>query len=490
MGPTDVAVSPDGRNVYVAAGDSGALSTFRRDAQTGALAQLACVSNNGTDGRDGTDGACADGDALRGASSVAVSPDGKFVYVTSYYSNGVAILSRDDAGRLTQVGCVRAVSTCTPAPFLIGASDIAISPDGTSAYVAAYDADTVVSFSRDPATGLLKTLGCVSDDGSDRLCTKGNALRGPIAVTVSKDGRFVYVAAEESDSVLTFTRDPATGAITQTGCLMDDAPKGGSCTGVTTLASPVALELSADGDLLWAAASDSGAIVALARDRTTGLLRKVGCVSEQTDEPQDDGCAHVPTLSGPTGITVTPDGRRVIVGINSGLAVFDRVQATGGLAYAGCLTDADYYDEDVVKGCTLAHGVADAVAVAVSPDSRNVYSVSSSYEHDSVTAFGPAVSVAAARMNSRHTLSVRLSCPRLRAALCAGVVTVRSASPSTLTVSRKYVVRPGRSKVVRLRLAAALLERSLRSLRPGLIVAARDGGSPLRPSVRRLPLQP
>src|SRR5437764_531087 len=82
---------------------------------------------------------------LRGASSAALSPDGKFLYVASYAASGLAIFSRDDAGRLTQVGCVRSVSTCTPGPSLSGAIALAISPDGTSLYVAAYDADAIVS---------------------------------------------------------------------------------------------------------------------------------------------------------------------------------------------------------------------------------------------------------------------------------------------------------------------------------------------------------
>src|SRR5215212_8418201 len=87
-----VAVSPDQANVYVAAAGtpragSNAVVSFARDAGTGALTELGCVSDDGGDGRIGSDGLCADGDALGGANDIAVSPDGADVYVSSGSSN-------------------------------------------------------------------------------------------------------------------------------------------------------------------------------------------------------------------------------------------------------------------------------------------------------------------------------------------------------------------------------------------------------------------
>src|SRR5262245_56312287 len=93
----------------VASASSGAGAVFARSKTTGALTQLAgtagCVSD------DGTGGACADGTALKGASSVVVSPDGKHVYVATAVSNAVAVFGRNKAtGALTQLagtaGCV------------------------------------------------------------------------------------------------------------------------------------------------------------------------------------------------------------------------------------------------------------------------------------------------------------------------------------------------------------------------------------------------
>src|SRR4051794_17261321 len=70
--PVAVAVSPDGRQVVVANSGSpihgtNGLTVFARDGGSGGLRFASCVTDNGGDGRVGSAGACADGDALAGA---------------------------------------------------------------------------------------------------------------------------------------------------------------------------------------------------------------------------------------------------------------------------------------------------------------------------------------------------------------------------------------------------------------------------------------
>ena len=90
-GPTRVAVSPDGKSVYAASNISDAVARLDRNTATGALTQPAgtagCISETGA-------GSCADGHGLDGSCSVAVSPDGSSVYLTSGISDAVMRFDR------------------------------------------------------------------------------------------------------------------------------------------------------------------------------------------------------------------------------------------------------------------------------------------------------------------------------------------------------------------------------------------------------------
>jgi 6-phosphogluconolactonase (cycloisomerase 2 family) len=93
-GVIGVTVSPDGRNVYTAAGyDDNSIAVFARDTVTGALTFIEVFR----DGENGVDG-------LYRASAVGVSPDGHYLYATGYGDDAVAVFGRDaDTGALTFV---------------------------------------------------------------------------------------------------------------------------------------------------------------------------------------------------------------------------------------------------------------------------------------------------------------------------------------------------------------------------------------------------
>jgi DNA-binding beta-propeller fold protein YncE len=89
--PEGLAVAPDGKNVYVAAFKTGAIDVLDRKRSTGRVAQKpglpGCLAAARVRG-------CRAARALKGASSIAISPDGRFVYVTSFASNAVDIFRR------------------------------------------------------------------------------------------------------------------------------------------------------------------------------------------------------------------------------------------------------------------------------------------------------------------------------------------------------------------------------------------------------------
>jgi DNA-binding beta-propeller fold protein YncE len=89
--PEGLAVSPDGASVYATAFASGAIDVLDRGAESGALTQkprrAGCLAA-------GVPQSCALGRGLLGASSVAVSPDGRYIYSAAFASNAVGIFKR------------------------------------------------------------------------------------------------------------------------------------------------------------------------------------------------------------------------------------------------------------------------------------------------------------------------------------------------------------------------------------------------------------
>ena len=132
---------------------------------TGALTQKAglgaCITEVGAN--EG----CTDGVALGGADSLAVTPDGRNVYVGTIGSDSVVVLDRDPStGVLTQkagvAGCVSLTGTdgaCTQGVALDKAFRVAVSPDGRNVYVTGQSSDAVVVFDRDVASGVFDAEG-------------------------------------------------------------------------------------------------------------------------------------------------------------------------------------------------------------------------------------------------------------------------------------------------------------------------------------------
>eukprot|EP00968_Pinguiococcus_pyrenoidosus_P015717 scaffold1465_cov148-Pinguiococcus_pyrenoidosus.AAC.1 len=161
--PADVTASADGKDVYVVASsdsDDHTLSAFSRDSVSGALALTSVITDGGN-----SYGRTVDG--LSGANCVTHSPDGKHVYVTAdRYDNGstktgaVSFYSRDLLdGALSFVGVIRNGDSNGNRTVngLDGARSLAVTPDGRHVYVVAYSRgkDAVSLFSRDTSSGVL-----------------------------------------------------------------------------------------------------------------------------------------------------------------------------------------------------------------------------------------------------------------------------------------------------------------------------------------------
>jgi len=494
-----VTVSPDDKHVYVAsAGSDGvgsnAVVAFSRSGDSGALTTVGCVSDSGGDGRTGTDGFCANGDALLGANDVEVSPDGRHVYVAAGVSNGISWLARDTAtGALTPAGCLKELpraDRCRGGFGLEGTSGVAVSPDGRQVYVTAATPGSVGVYSRDPETGDLQPLMCVSENGSDGVCVDGTGLLGASSVTVAPDGRQVFVTAGGTGAVTAYARDAADGRLTPQSCLLDRAPKGGSCTSAPTIAGAAGSAISPDGKTLFVASLLDETLSMFARDPTTGSLTPSSCFRQQApeeDEEEDEeeeeeaeeaqaDCKPAEAIGGLREVVVSPDGRGVFtVGGSDYLAAFRRDPASGTLTQTGCAEVERTYES-----CTQARAVFAGRGLAVSSDARSLYVASAS--NDAVAVFGASVAVTsrAAKADRRGRFAVRLACPAARVRGCAGRLRVGAKR------ARAYRVRAGASRSVRARLPKRLRRAVRRSGRVRVAVSARDSRQLMQATTRRM----
>jgi 6-phosphogluconolactonase (cycloisomerase 2 family) len=242
-----IRVSPDGRNVYVAAYYATAVTVFARDATSGLLTFVQVVELL---------------DGLGGATSIVLSPDGAHLYVSGYHDNAIAMFARSTVtGELSYLGAVRdgeggIVGLAEPAGLVM-------SPGGEHVYAAAAEGNAVFAFDRDAGTGLLTLLGAWRD-GDPGIDSLGE----PYQVALSPDGLHLYAASQDNDAITVFARTTATGQLTPIGVYTD---------GIVEITGPHDRQLivTPDGATVLAVNSHGlgqAALLFLDRDPGTGLL--------------------------------------------------------------------------------------------------------------------------------------------------------------------------------------------------------------------------
>jgi DNA-binding beta-propeller fold protein YncE len=211
-----VVASPDGKNVYVAAGATGTegdVAAFTRGVE-GALEQLpgaeACISEKVS--------GCATGEHIRGVEDLLVSPDGKNVYANSSETSSVIELKRQGSGALEELAspneCVstETLTGCQEVKGINGAFGVAISPQGEDVYVAGAGENAVAAFERNPTSGVLKQLTgnpCVTEQATgcgDPEFDERVGLKFARRLTVSPDGTNVYVAGQADHAIAELAR--------------------------------------------------------------------------------------------------------------------------------------------------------------------------------------------------------------------------------------------------------------------------------------------
>ncbi len=276
------AVSPDNLNVYVASKYESSVAIFYREPGTNAYRYHGKLS----DGVDGVDG-------LAGAAAVAVSADGLRVYVAGQSEHALAVFDRSlTDGSLELLGVLRDGEDGVDG--LGTPTGIAVLPDGPYAgrvYVSAYADNSLAAF--DPGFPDLEFLG-VWKDGDPNV----DGLAGASAV-VARNGSYgpqVYVSSQFDSAVAVFATDWL-GSFSQVQVAQDGVG------GFDGLEGALALDLSPDGEVLYAAGSYEDAVAVMLRNASDGTLT--------FNEVQRDGTFGVDGLDNVTSVVMTGDGDHV-----------------------------------------------------------------------------------------------------------------------------------------------------------------------------------
>lgn len=319
--------------------DSTAVGTGPVGRLTQPAGMLGCIHEGSAHG-------CRSGSALRSPQDIAISPDGRHAYVASYGSHAVAVFARNRSGELRQLpgrrGCLKhhGVRRCTPARALARPSSITVSPDGRNVYVTAAGSNALAVFARHRRSGALRQLpgarGCLSQLPGGG-CRDGRALNEPVAVAVSPDGGDVYVAGRRFPSAIAILKRRRDGSLAQAAGEAGCISQGGvsGCAPARALRSPEDVVVSPDGRTVFVAGMRSNAVAVL-RKSPGGLSQADGTAGCLAADGAA-GCARGKALSGPVELALTPSGRGLYVAssISDAVASLRVDRTTGALSQAG-----------------------------------------------------------------------------------------------------------------------------------------------------------
>src|ERR1700733_4612362 len=416
--PSVVVVSPDGKNVYMLDSGNSSVDEFTRNAD-GSLAELPAPNDCIQAGGNGVQ--CVAATGITYPEGLAISPDGKSLYVVGgdLNDNGtIAEFARNTTtGALTQPAspnnCIgehqssgTPVCGTTTGHGLVSPSAVVVSPDNANVYVADRNGDAIAEFARNTVTGSLTQLtgsnNCFEETGlstPDCGTTNGRGLTGAESLAISPAGTSLYVGGD--DTIAELTRNATTGALGQvasSNCIQeaaDNNPQNPECiigTGVG-VQEVTSLAVSRDGQNLYSSEGNyTGAIGEFARNAAgalTQLASPNNCIEENSTgdgEFQPEGCGTKTGdgLGEGGALVVSPDGANVFVAATSDdcnepchAAVAEFARAAGG-SLSQLPSPNNCIEEHATEsdcGDLTGHGLAtgNSPGLAISPGSDSVY---------------------------------------------------------------------------------------------------------------------
>jgi hypothetical protein len=324
-----VNLSPDGRFLYT--GSYFGMAVFLRDRVTGVLRQLpgpaGCFRSDGLEN-------CTPSPGVRRPEDIRFTRDGRFVYTANNGFDSIVIFKRDPrSGKLSELpgtsGCIAYKrKECAGGRVLESPRGVTLSPDERFLYLATLRGAIVV-FRRNPVTGTLTQLpgqpGCITEDGREG-CAIGRGLYSPHRVTLTKDGRFAYVAGKRGSNrgsaISIWKRDPRTGVLTELpgsrGCISEFAPEvppsahdlqDGCAPGRVVQGAHVAVLDHEERTVYAASDRTRGGVAIFRRDPVSGALSQLpgawGCIAPTAEA----GCMTGRRQNGLHYLVLSPDER-------------------------------------------------------------------------------------------------------------------------------------------------------------------------------------
>jgi DNA-binding beta-propeller fold protein YncE len=255
---------------------------------------------------------------------VQVSPEDNNAY--SVAINGALVeYSRNQAtGALAVIGCVTSETTvCAPnnetkeITAMLKPAAITISPDGKNVYVVTQGHDNLIEFSRNSETGILSEIGCISYENTSTCATTGaKGLNEPYGVTVSPNGENVYVASYADQAVAEFSRSPSTGELTQlaspNNCISSTSASGCGVTNAIGLEHAIGVVVSpGNEDVYVAAGGKEGHGAIVSFRRESGGELAQLSGSEACISTSNPECLPGEAIDGPEDLVVSSDGKNV-----------------------------------------------------------------------------------------------------------------------------------------------------------------------------------
>jgi len=287
-GPATLAISPNGKYVFVVNRAEETISTLAIGSD-GTLSKVACRKNCNTASEP---------------TGIATTPNGKYVYVANSGPGNlgpgtIAAFSVGSDGALTKVGC-NPNNQCETEGRPEG---LAVSPNGEFLY-----ATTAVKKGGTEKPGVVSIFS-IGEKGelAPVPCSDCQTGAQPSAVTITPNGKYVYVANHVSDAVSIFEVGEE-GALSTVACTEPDCETGEEPEGATVSPSGRYLFVSNTAREPPEPTTEppEPAFVSVFSIGAGGALSPVACAEEECE-----------TASNPGGVAVSPEGK-FLYAANSG----------------------------------------------------------------------------------------------------------------------------------------------------------------------------